>query len=114
MLILKDLAKIRRLLYEKFKTFCTFTANIICNMNIQATKLELIQQLLTVKQESVLIKIKEILSSNSKEQDVVAHTTSGEPLTVKQYKAKIQRGIDDIKANRVTSVDDLEKEIKTW
>lgn len=82
-------------------------------MDIQATKLELIQHLLTVKKESVLEKIREVLLKNSKE-DIVAYTTSGKPLNIEQYKAKIQRGLDDIEAGRVTSDEDLAKEIETW
>jgi predicted transcriptional regulator len=31
-----------------------------------------------------------------------------------QYKAKIQRGLDDIENGRFTSDQDLEKEIQSW
>lgn len=81
-------------------------------MDIQATKIELVKQLLNVSQESVLNKIKAILASESEE--TIVYTTSGKPLDVEQYKAKIQRGLDDIKASRVTSDEDLTKEIEMW
>lgn len=83
-------------------------------MDIQATKLELIQHLLSVKKESVLEKVREVLLENSNESEIIAYTTSGKPLNIEQYKAKIQRGVDDYAMGRVTSDEDLEKEIETW
>lgn len=83
-------------------------------MDIQATKLELIQHLLSVEKESILEKVKEILLEDSNESEIISYTTSGTPLNIEQYKAKIQRGIDDYEMGRVTSDEDLEKEIDTW
>ena len=85
-------------------------------MDIQTTKIELIKQLLNVNKESVLDKIKEILSSedSSNEEEIVAYTANGKPLTPNQYRAEIQKGLDDIKAGRVTSDQDLAKEIESW
>lgn len=85
-------------------------------MDIQTTKIELIKQLLNVNKESVLEKIKEILSSedSSNEEEIVAYTFDGKPLTPNQYRTEIQKGLDDIKAGRVTSDEDLAKEIESW
>ena len=58
-------------------------------MDIQATKIELVKQLLNVEKESVLNKVKAILSA---EQDnVVACTKSGEPSTKEKYIAHIKQ-----------------------
>jgi ketol-acid reductoisomerase len=83
-------------------------------MDIQATKLELIQEFLSVKKESVLEKVREVLLENSNKNEIVAYTTSGKPMNSEQYKAKIQRGLDDIENGRFTSDQDLEKEIQSW
>lgn len=81
-------------------------------MDIQATKLELMQYLLEEKNVSVLNRIKDIFTKENA--DIVAYTTSGEPVNLNQYKAKIKRGLDDVKAGRITSSKDLREEIKTW
>ncbi len=85
-------------------------------MDIQATKLELVKKILEVNRESVLKKIKEILASetNSNPSEIVAYTTQGEPLTIEEYKAEIQKGLDDIEAGRFISHKDLLKEIENW
>lgn len=85
-------------------------------MDIQATKIELVKRILEVNTESVLNKIKEILSSetNFASDEIVAYTTKGEALTIEEYKSEIQKGLDDIAAGRVISHADLLNEIKNW
>ena len=63
-------------------------------MDIQATKIELVKQLLNVEKESVLNKVKAILSSE--QLDVVAYTTSGEPLSDEKYIGHIKQISSDI------------------
>ena len=81
-------------------------------MDIQATKLELIQRLLQVKKESVLEKLQEILFAN--EEEIVAYTTDGKPLMKEAYFAKVQQGIDDIEKGNYFSDEDFAREIETW
>lgn len=64
-------------------------------MDIQATKIELVKQLLNVDKESVLNKVKAILSSE--QNNVVAYTTAGEPLSEEKYIAHINQISNDIK-----------------
>ena len=63
-------------------------------MDIQATKIELVKQLLNVDKELVLNKIKAILSSEHI--NVVGYTPLGEPLTEEKYIAHINQISDDI------------------
>ena len=77
------------------------------------TREELAQYILDKAKDSVVDKIKRIISKE-KNNDIVAHTIKGTPLSASQYKAEIQRGLDDIKSNRVTSDEDLAKEIENW
>lgn len=77
-------------------------------MNIQATKIELVKQLLNVEEESVLNKVKAILSSE--QANVVAYTASGEPLTEKEYIAHIKQISDDIENGAKTYTSDEVKD----
>jgi hypothetical protein len=63
-------------------------------MDIQATKIELVKQLLNVDKESVLSKVKAILSSE--QNNIVAYTTAGEPLSEEKYIAHINQISNDI------------------
>ncbi|MDP5198231.1 hypothetical protein [Flavobacterium sp. DG2-3] len=46
--------------------------------------------------------------------DVVSYDASGNPLTLSEYHNKVEEGLADIKYNRITSQEDLEKEMKDW
>ena len=63
-------------------------------MDIQATKIELIKQLLNVEEESVLYKVKSILSKDS--DNTVAYTASGKPLTEEKYVEHIKQISNDV------------------
>lgn len=81
-------------------------------MDIQATKLELIQYLLNTDKESLLLKVKELVLKE--DSAVVGYTGKGEPLTVALLKAKLERAEADYKAGRITTDENLAKEIETW
>jgi len=81
-------------------------------MDIQTTKLELIKHLLSVQKASVLEKIKDMLLAD--EEEIISFDTDGKPLNKAAYNAKIQKGLNDIEAGRITSDKDLGKEIETW
>lgn len=77
------------------------------------TREQLAQYILDTAKDSVVNKIKTIISKEQNN-DIIAHTINGTPLNAIQYKAEIEKGLDDIKANRVTSDEDLAKEIENW
>ena len=80
-------------------------------MDIQSTRLELIKLLAEEKRESVLQKIRQLLS---KSDPVVAYTTSGDPLTLSDYNQKLEEAEQDIAAGRVLDHDELKKKVATW
>lgn len=81
-------------------------------MDIQAIKLELIQYLLNTEKESLLQKIKELVLKE--ENKTVGYTSKEEPLTAELLNAKLERAEKDYKAGRITTDEDLAKEIETW
>lgn len=81
-------------------------------MDIQATKLELIQYLLNTKKESLLLKMKELILQDNN--GSVGSTGKGELLTTELLNAKLERAENDYKAGRVTTDEDLAKEIENW
>ncbi|MGB6083077.1 hypothetical protein [Moheibacter sp.] len=81
-------------------------------MDIQATKLELIQYLLNTKKESLLLKIKELILQEKEE--IIGYSGNGEPLTIEILNAKLERAEKDYQAGRITTDEDLEREIENW
>jgi len=80
-------------------------------MDIQAIKLELIQYLLNTDKESLLQKVKElVLKEECKDNDADNRT----PFTIEQLNAKLERAEEDYNAGRITTDEDLAKEIETW
>jgi len=47
-------------------------------------------------------------------QNIVAYTTAGQPLTEKQYIAKIEKAIEQADRGELITDDELQKEIETW
>ena len=78
-------------------------------MNIETTKLELMQLLLQTKKESILSRIKQIY-----EEEIVAYTVDGKPLTKSAYKKEILEAEAEIERGEFTTQEDLEKESDDW
>jgi chromosome condensin MukBEF complex kleisin-like MukF subunit len=79
-------------------------------MDIQTTKIELAQKLLSETRQSVLEQIKQLLASD----EIVAYTTSGEPLTRTDYLSKLEEGRNDIDSGRTISTDELKNRVESW
>ena len=82
-------------------------------MNIQATKLEIVQYLLNSNKEALLSKIKSIIEQE-KEEEIIGFTTNGETLTISKLNERLALAEKDIKAGRIITDEDLAKEIGTW
>ena len=81
-------------------------------MDIAAKKLELLDWLLHIKDESKLEKIialKSVLDS-----EVVAHTISGYPVDKAEYINMVKEADERISSGKFTTIEDLEKEIENW
>lgn len=80
-------------------------------MDIAARKMELMDWLLHIKDESKLKKIIDLKSILDKE--VVAHTISGYPIDNEEYINMIKEADERTTSGRYTTSEDLEKEIDT-
>lgn len=78
-------------------------------MKLEATKLELIQLLLLTQKMSVLERIKQVF-----EEDIVAYTVDGRPLTKSAYEKELLESEAEIARGAFTSLEDLEKASENW
>lgn len=62
--------------------------------------------------EFILKRISDLLDKF--EQESVGSDASGYPLTISEYNNKVEEGLADLKYGRVTSHEDLLKEMKGW
>ena len=75
-------------------------------MNIRAEKLSLIEQLINVDDRELLKKVKNLLSKKSK--------SSVEPMDIETFFSKIDQSEKSFEQGKITSQDELRKEIKHW
>jgi len=79
-------------------------------MGLQASKLSVIQKILSLKQESIINKIDEILELEM----VVGYTVDGKPLTKKKYNQRIAIAEAQLKSGETMSQEELEEESENW
>jgi len=77
-------------------------------------KLEVLDWVLHLNDEAVFNKLLAIKNSSYDANEIVGYTVLGEPLNIKQYRAKVNQGLKDIEEGRVTSHKDFLDEIKSW
>ena len=81
-------------------------------MDIAAKKIELMDWLLHINDESKLNKILALKSVLDKA--VVAHTISGYPVDRQEYIQMVREADERISSGKFTTIEDLEKEIENW
>ena len=81
-------------------------------MDIAAKKIELMDWLLHINDESKLKKIIALKSILDKE--VVAYTISGYPIDKAEYINMVKEADERISSGEYTTIEDLEKEIANW
>jgi len=79
-------------------------------MNIQAAKLNIVQKILAVKNESIIEKISKILEKEV----IVGYTVEGKPLTQEAYNKRLQKAEEQIKSGEYFTQTEVEKESETW
>ena len=79
-------------------------------MNLQAAKLDVVQKLLSVQNETIIEKIKNILDKEV----IVGYTSEGKPLTKNAYNKRLQKAEEQIKSGAFLTQDELENESKNW
>lgn len=83
-------------------------------MDIAVTKLELLDWVMHLSNESTFEKLLALKAEISEEEDIVAYSALGEPLDVNKYKAKADKGLNDIKEGNFMTDDELRDEMKSW
>jgi len=81
-------------------------------MDIASKKLELLEWLLHLKDESKLKKI--IAFKSIIDDEVVAHTISGYPIDKQEYIDMVNEADERISSGKFITIEDLEKEIENW
>ncbi len=79
-------------------------------MGIQSIKLNVVQKILSIEQESVIKKINEILENEM----IVGYTVDGDSLTKKQYNQRIELAEKQINSGEIISQEELEKQSENW
>jgi len=79
-------------------------------MNLQATKLDVVQKILAVTTESIIEKINKILDKEM----IVGYTTEGKPLTKEAYNKRLQKAETQIQSGNYISQEEIEKESENW
>lgn len=79
-------------------------------MNLQDTKINVMQKIMNVSKASLLDKISNILD----EEMIVGYTTGGQPLTRNQYNERLLLAEKQIESGDYITQEDLEKEMENW
>ena len=79
-------------------------------MNIQDRKIVLAEKLFKIRNENLIEQMEKLVEK----QMIVGYTTAGEPLTLKQYNARLEKAEDSYKAGNWLSQQDAEKEAEKW
>ena len=79
-------------------------------MDLQATKLDIMQKLMNVTKESLLDKIENLLDKEM----TVGYTTNGDPLTKKAYNKRLQKAEEQILTGDYLSQEELEEKSENW
>lgn len=81
-------------------------------MDISAKKLELLDWLLHIEDES---KLKKVLAfKHILDKEVVAHDAKGYPVSKEEYINMVNEADERISSGKFTTIEDLEKEIENW
>jgi len=78
--------------------------------DIQQDKLKLISWISQSQDFSLLQKLKNLFE----EEAIVAYSTDGKPLTLKQYNQALEKAEQDIKNGKVSNTDELRKKVASW
>jgi hypothetical protein len=79
-------------------------------MNLEARKIEFVQEFLRLESEEIVSGLEEILKKRKAE----LYEKNLKPMSVEQLNADIDKSIEDSKNDRVISSKDLKAEIKKW
>jgi hypothetical protein len=81
-------------------------------MDIQAEKLQLIEQLLQIRDIRIIEQIRELLKKTHN--PVVGYNANGSPITQQDFIQQIEQAENEYKSGNYQSLDEVEKESETW
>lgn len=61
-----------------------------------------------------LLKVVKAVMESYWEEEIVAHTIDGKPLTKKEYREELNEALAEIKKGEFTTQEDIEKESESW
>ena len=79
-------------------------------MDLQATKLDVIQKIMNVSATSLLEKVNKLLEKEM----IVGYTVEGKPLTKESYNARLHVAEKQISSGQYLTQKKLEKEAENW
>jgi hypothetical protein len=79
-------------------------------MDLQKTKLDVMQKIMSVSTPSLLEKINNILDNEM----IVAYTVDGKPLTKALYNERLDLAEKQLQSGEYITQEDLEKEAENW
>lgn len=79
-------------------------------MDIQTKKLSLIEQLAMITDESIITRIEKLIQIERRRK----YESDLKPMSLKEFYTMIEESEEDIRAGRVISQQDLEKESEQW
>mgnify|MGYP006288557729 CR=1 FL=1 len=79
-------------------------------MDLQKTKLDVMQKIMSVSTPSLLEKINNILDNEM----LVAYTVDGKPLTKAMYNERLDLAEKQLQSGEYITQEDLEKEAENW
>jgi division protein CdvB (Snf7/Vps24/ESCRT-III family) len=91
------------------KTLSLLEENFV-RMDLQNTKLDVMQKIMGVSTPSLLEKINDILDNEM----VVAYTVDGKPLTKAMYNERLDLAEKQLQSGEYITQEDLEKEAENW
>lgn len=92
------------------KSLNLYEHKMVIKMDLQSTKINVMQKIMGVNKVSLLDKISKILDKEM----VVGYTVEGKPLTRESYNKRLQAAEAQILAGEYQTQEELEKESENW
>ena len=78
-------------------------------MDLQTRKINLIQDFIHINNNSILNLIENIIKKSTPQKTDIVN-----PFSDKIFFKRLEKSLEDIDSGRVTAIEDLEKEMKSW
>ena len=83
-------------------------------MDLAARKYRFIESFMKLTSLKKLRRLEEVLLSEVDEEEIVAHTAGGEPLSREEYVKRIKEADEAIDRGEYLSHEDIKKEVRSW